>query len=84
MKEFIIQTSPYLLAIIIFLLLKAISDKKKKTDWENWATPYEKRLRKQWEAEQQENQVFRATSKPLTQQSFEEWKAARKDTRGRD
>ena len=45
-------------------------------------TPKEKRLRKQWEAEREAeekvNQEFRAASKPLTQQSFEEWKAANK------
>ena len=47
-------------------------------------TRYERKLRKKWESEQQENQTFRQASRPLTQQSFEEWKAARKDTRGRD
>ena len=31
-----------------------------------------------------QGQTFREQSKPLTQQSYEEWKAARKDTRGRD
>lgn len=45
-------------------------------------TPYEKKLRKKWEtereAEEKANQEFRAASKPLTQQSFEEWKAANK------
>lgn len=42
----------------------------------------EKRQKEQWKkelkAEQQEKQEFRQASKPLTQQSFEEWKAEKR------
>lgn len=51
-------------------------------------TKGQKREREYWkkkfEEEAKEQRAFRAASKPLTQQSFEEWKAAREKAQGRD
>ncbi|WP_130871166.1 hypothetical protein [Intestinimonas massiliensis (ex Afouda et al. 2020)] len=66
-----------LLAVWIIVAIAVKIDRKN-----GHYTPKEKRFRKQWEAEREAeekaNQEFRAASKPLTQQSFEEWKAANK------
>ena len=67
----------YIIAVIVIALIAGkigyLKNQKKKEKW-----------RKEWEAEQQENQMFHQTSKPLTQQSFEEWKAAKEKAQGRD
>lgn len=71
MKNFLIDISPYIITILVAIILYAYYKS-------HGGTPYEKKLRKKWEAEQQENQEFRQASKPLTQQSFEEWKAEKR------
>lgn len=82
MKEIIIQTSPFLIAIIVFLIIKIIAEKKKRTDWKNWATPQEKRLRKEWEAEKAAEEHTESAPKQrtrlMTQAEFEKWKAKQK------
>lgn len=76
MKEWLINIGPYLIAIIGFITIKGIASKGKKKNWESWATPYEKKLRKQWEAEQQEQATFRqAAAKIPQQESYEEFRA---------
>ena len=71
MKNFLIDISPYIITLLVAIILYAYYKNR-------GGTPYEKKLRKKWEAEQKENEEFRQASKPLTQQSFEEWKAEKR------
>lgn len=61
----------YVILVITMALIAGkiayLKDQKKKEKWQ-----------KEWEKEQQEKQEVHKASKPLTQQSFEEWKAEKK------
>lgn len=63
--------------IIMFVVFWKIFGKKLMKRNEERQREYWKKKFKE-EAEQQENQEFHQASKPLTQQSFEEWKAEKR------
>lgn len=65
MKEWLIQVSVFIPAIIVYFILRTYYKRR-------GGTPYEKKLRKQWEQEQRENQEFRKNIK--VDQGYESWK----------